>query len=478
MYRRLIQNRLFQGMWSSHYQKWLQYAIIGGVFLLSLLVAFRPSSRLTLLVVGALAMVVVSIILIRNIVIGLLGIILACLLIPNFLGSGGLGATLSPPILLLVLVIGLWALKLVTRQREGVLVRSRTTLPAIVFILVSLVTFLNGQVNYYVLAQLAPLPAQVGGLAVFIFSIAAFLAAANLFDKLKWLKIFTWLFIIISAVYIFGRLVAQAGTFILPLYQYGSVTSIFWIWLVAISSSQVFFNNHLDRRWRWALAGILVATFYVALSQAYNWKSGWLPPLVALFVILWIGIPRFRIPGLVIAGVAILLFSFGKIGNVIAGGEDYSIMTREVAWRIVLEITKVNPILGLGMSNYYWYTPLFPILGYYVQFNSHNNYIDIIAQTGLLGLVVFMWFVFKVGRVGWNLVGKVPHGFSNAYVIGALGGLAGTIVAGMLGDWIIPFIYNVGMQGFRASLLGWLFLGGLVALENIYRNPGTIDLEG
>jgi hypothetical protein len=465
-------------MWSSQYQKWLQYAIIGGVFLLSLLVAFRPSSRLTLLVVGVLAMAVVSIILIRNMVLGLLGVIVACLLIPNFLGSGGLGATLSPPILLLVLVIGLWALKLVTRQREGVLFRSRTTLPAIVFILVSLVTFLNGQVNYYVFAQLAPLPAQVGGLAVFILSVVAFLAAANLFDKLRWLKIFTWLFIIISAVYIFGRLVAQAGTFILPLYQYGSDTSIFWIWLVAISSSQAFFNNHLDRRWRWVLACILVATFYVALGQAYIWKSGWLPPLIALFVILWIGIPRIRIPGLVIVGVAILLFSFGKLGNVVAGGEDYSIMTRVVAWRIVLEIAKVNPILGLGMSNYYWYTPLFPILGYYVQFNSHNNYIDIIAQTGLLGLAVFMWFVFELGRVGWNLVGKVPHGFSKAYVIGALGGLAGTIVAGMLGDWIIPFVYNVGMHGFRASLLGWLFLGGLVALENIYRNLGTIDLEG
>jgi hypothetical protein len=29
----------------------------------------------------------------------------------------------------------------------------------------------------------------------------------------------------------------------------------------------------------------------------------------------------------------------------------------------------------------------------------------------------------------------------------------------------LPFVYNIGIAGFRASMLAWLFLGGLVALE-------------
>jgi hypothetical protein len=37
----------------------------------------------------------------------------------------------------------------------------------------------------------------------------------------------------------------------------------------------------------------------------------------------------------------------------------------------------------------------------------------------------------------------------------------------MLGDWIIPFVYNVGLKGFRASVLGWIFLGGLVVIERV-----------
>jgi len=54
-----------------------------------------------------------------------------------------------------------------------------------------------------------------------------------------------------------------------------------------------------------------------------------------------------------------------------------------------------------------------------------------------------------------------------------LGGLVGTLAAGMLGDWILPFVYNVGLHGYRSSVIFWLFLGGLVALEQIIRHPKT-----
>jgi hypothetical protein len=107
---------------------------------------------------------------------------------------------------------------------------------------------------------------------------------------------------------------------------------------------------------------------------------------------------------------------------------------------------------------------LFPILGYSVVFNSHNNYIDILAQIGIFGLVFFMWWLWEIGKVGLRLLPRAPEGFERAYVIGALCGLAGTLVAAFLGDWVIPFVYNVGLIGFRSAVFGWLFLGGLVAL--------------
>ena len=102
-----------------------------------------------------------------------------------------------------------------------------------------------------------------------------------------------------------------------------------------------------------------------------------------------------------------------------------------------------------------------------VSLSSHNNYIDIYAQFGLLGVALFVWFLVELGRVGWRLTGCFGGDFEDGYVHGALGGLAGSLVAMMLVDWFLPYVYNVGFRGFRTSALAWMFLGGLVALEQV-----------
>jgi O-antigen ligase len=130
-------------------------------------------------------------------------------------------------------------------------------------------------------------------------------------------------------------------------------------------------------------------------------------------------------------------------------------------------ITARNPILGVGPANYYYYTPQFPILGWYVRFVSHNNYIDLIAQVGIVGLVAFVWLAFEIGLVVWRLYRSLPSGFAKAYAAGALGGLIATLASGLLGDWIFPFYYNAGLVAFRSSLLAWVFLGGALALNQL-----------
>ena len=150
----------------------------------------------------------------------------------------------------------------------------------------------------------------------------------------------------------------------------------------------------------------------------------------------------------------------------------YSWGTRIDAWRIVLEISRANLLFGLGFANYYWYTPLFSIRGWFVSFNSHSQYVDLIAQVGLLGLVSFLWIFFEVGRLGWRLKNQLPDGFARSYAYSVLAGVIGTLAAAFLVDWVLPFVYNIGLKGFRASILPWIFFGGLISIEQIYK--GTI----
>ena len=45
-------------------------------------------------------------------------------------------------------------------------------------------------------------------------------------------------------------------------------------------------------------------------------------------------------------------------------------------------------------------------------------------------------------------------------------------------DWALPFVYNSGFPGFQASVLLWLFLGGLVALDVRTQGEDTDNKDG
>jgi hypothetical protein len=148
-------------------------------------------------------------------------------------------------------------------------------------------------------------------------------------------------------------------------------------------------------------------------------------------------------------------------------------MTRAEAWRVLWQIAERSPFFGTGLANYYYYSENFPILGWYVPFISHNNYQDLLVQTGLVGLLAFCWFGGEVMWMAFRLSLRAPEGFPRAYSLSVFGGVVGSLASGMLGDWIIPFYYNAGVLGFRSSLLFWVFAGGALALRRMMPAPAV-----
>ncbi|MGZ9165572.1 MAG: O-antigen ligase family protein, partial [Anaerolineales bacterium] len=239
--------------------------------------------------------------------------------------------------------------------------------------------------------------------------------------------------------------------------------SMFWTWIIALAASQVIYNDNLNRVIKGLLISLILLTLYVAIAQAYDWKSGWVPPLVVIGALLAI---RYR--KLVVFALPFVMAGLLYVAMDLIAADEYSWGTRVDAWKIVLEIGRASPLLGTGFANYYWYTPLFPIRGYPVSFNSHSQFIDLIVQTGYLGLLGFFWMFFELGRLSWKLSNALPDGFARAYAYGVFAGIVASIVAAFLGDWVLPFVYNVGLNGFRASILAWIFMGGVISLEQMF----------
>jgi O-antigen ligase len=435
--------------------------VVVGVLLLSALLAPRAS----IYHLGALLGVAGLVILYRQPASGLLALVVASLAVPLQLGTGT-KTELNISVLLVLALTGLWVLEMLVR-RKLLLVWARPILPLFLLIVVATVAFVAGLEPWIVFAETASVAAQLGGLGVFVLSAAAFLLAAHRIPDLRWLERLTWVFLVAASLCIFIDTVAPLVGIRTKLLQSGAPGSLLFLWLVVLALGQALFNRDLALPWRLTAAGMVPLVFYVTLVRE-SWASGWVPALVGGVVVVVFGLPRLGIPFL-LTGALVSLLKFDTVmARLMSGGNDYSLNTRLEAWRILLDIVKVNPLLGLGPANYYWYTPLFPILGFAVSFNSHNNYVDIYAQTGLLGLVCYLWFMLEVAWLGWRLRTRVAGGFARGYLFGAIGGLAGMLVAGMLGDWVIPFTYNVGFKGFRATALGWMFLGGLLVLHRIF----------
>lgn len=387
--------------------------------------------------------------------------------------STGTHTDVSFPLLAVPALVFLWFAGALRRWDFRVL-----RLPAVRAIcalaLVAAVAGAVGNLGWLGFGRTAPLAAQLGGLSVFVCSAAAVVLAAELLRDARWLQRVTWVYLAIVAVLIGSKVIPeleQAGWLLAPAAD-GSMT---WTWFAALASAQAALNRGLNWRVRLLLGLAVVGELYVGLGVSREWVAGWLPALVAVSAVACLTAPRLALAAGGLAAVAAAAHLPGVLARVLAGDNRYSLGTRlDAGWIVVSKIVPANPLLGLGPANYYHVTPEFPIRGYAVHFSSHSTYVDLLAQTGVIGVACFAWFVWVVAQVGWRLRTRAAPGFERAYAVGALAGLAGMLAAGALGDWLLPFIYNVTLAGLRASLPGWLLLGGLLALCRSVDQGGTL----
>jgi hypothetical protein len=401
--------------------------------------------------------------LIRRPVFGFIALVYGGLALPIAIGTGS-GSAINISMMIVGLLTGLWIFDMMMRERRIYLMQSRAFLPLFLLVISAVISFGFGQLSWFISSP-APVRAQLGGVSLFILSVCAFLVTAHQVKGLRELEWIVWTFLAVSALFLVAYFVPFLSSLITRYYTRAVIDGMFWTWLVALSFSQAVFNNKLAKPWRAAFGMITLISLYILLIDKREWVSGWLPALISIVVMVGIARPRLGIAGGVLLAALYFARELNPAPVVLDQDNTYSLLTRVAAWELLYKIFMVSPIIGLGPANYYFYTALFPIMGYAVYFNSHNNYVDLVLQLGVVGLACFVWFAGEIGWIVWKLRQIAPDGFAKAYIYGALGGLVATMASAMLGDWVLPFVYNVGLDGFRASVLAWVFLGGILVVK-------------
>jgi O-antigen ligase len=134
----------------------------------------------------------------------------------------------------------------------------------------------------------------------------------------------------------------------------------------------------------------------------------------------------------------------------------------EQNWRVVRE----HWLLGTGPAGYALY-----YMSYYRDDarSTHNNDLDILAQFGFSGMLVWLWLALTGVYEGWRLTRRAPPGILRTVAIVATAGWVGAQASMLFGDWVLPFAYNQGVGGYKYTVYTWLFLGLVISIRQNLR---------
>jgi putative inorganic carbon (HCO3(-)) transporter len=176
-----------------------------------------------------------------------------------------------------------------------------------------------------------------------------------------------------------------------------------------------------------------------------------------------------KLYNLFFAFIAILLFSsplYPKLWHTATyrfvnddnGSAESRVPQFMVAWKIIKE----NPLLGIGVNNYseimweYDTDAAVESLSEITHEPVHNIFLGITAEMGIIGFIVFFWFITAVFNQGFASIRKNDH-FYHFAVIGLLGGILAFLAHGLV---------DAATIGNKLFMFLWVYAGIIAAINN------------
>jgi hypothetical protein len=133
--------------------------------------------------------------------------------------------------------------------------------------------------------------------------------------------------------------------------------------------------------------------------------------------------------------------------------ENYAVVERWAHWQAALDMLSDHPLLGVGIGNYVPLYPAYNLPGWEDPMgHAHNHYLNVAAETGLLGLVAYLWFLLASLWNGWRSVSRTREQW-RGITLGILGVLGALAVHSLFDN-----LYVHGMNMHLAILLGVIYV--------------------
>jgi hypothetical protein len=388
----------------------------------------------------------------------------------------GRATPLPAGMLIVYFLTAIWFVRMALSERKVQLKPSALNTPLLAFLVAAMISWLVGYViwDWKVPTKANLWLVQAGQYAVFAGSVLAFLLTSNHPLGEKGLRRWTVIIIAIGLASIGYELITSSVKF-----REIGITGSMLMWPLVLLWAQLIYNPEIKPWMRmvgWMSLPVWALWIY---RESFAWKGGWVPALLGLGLLIWLYSRRVAIASLFLGALVCIPFG-GKIISTILSAESASgSLVRPLYWYDVIRMTSHSIIVGLGPVSYsfYWlnpkFIPLSRIASGWDKWNawgynppSHNMFVDIYAQTGLVGLILFVWAIVAAVRLALKLRKRFAAGFLQAYVSGFLCGFVALSISSFIfADWMMPYVYNITITGFSHSVYTWLLLGTLVALD-------------
>ncbi len=139
-------------------------------------------------------------------------------------------------------------------------------------------------------------------------------------------------------------------------------------------------------------------------------------------------------------GLGVLLVATIVVGSILIGGESSLSRLAETAasddfssnrthiWSVALSVMRHNFPLGAGFGAFGMaYTPFDTLNGVGRVEQAHNDYLEVLATAGIIGLILGGFFLFKFFRIGFQN-SNVPNQFRRGIAVGAFAGCFAVLV--------------------------------------------------
>jgi O-antigen ligase len=162
---------------------------------------------------------------------------------------------------------------------------------------------------------------------------------------------------------------------------------------------------------------VAIGAGVTTLALIFSWSRGaWLGLAAgaAVLVLFW---PTKRWRGLTLVGLVVALFflgirfnlapasvtnrigtfsedlRFGDVRGVDINDANYAVLERLAHWQAALEMARHQPWLGVGFGNYEAAYPAFALINWPDALgHAHNYYLNLLAETGVVGLAAYLFF--------------------------------------------------------------------------------------